>query len=348
MSEENYSYPIHKLFDDGKGTFVHRPISLALGGITGGVFMCQLIYDAKGFGKKVGEWFFKTNEKLREETTMSRRELESGRKSALEKGWIETKRIGTPPKTHYRLTKAFHEWCHKSEEDTEIQTAQNEQIKRYSVKTSRSNGTKRAVQTEQGVPYNYNNTNNNTSNKTSLSVCEQTDGVDVLVEVEKCLPKNQISKEQLMSRWNELAEKYCFKPHRIFNTAWEKYLVKANKIIGNFHKEGWQEFFRCVEEIMIVHQGMECVRYFNLGFALRPEKFQDILGENVSYPKHYDTDVIKRIIAGLKSKQEKLALQIQHFEAKGDKKMMMKKHKRWKTNREAISKWQEILIGESK
>lgn len=310
------------------------------------VLMCQLSWIAGSLKKKIGESFYKTAKELEEETALSMRIQDTARKILVDKGWLKITRNGVPAKLYYCITEEYVNWCcDKNEngathENAQLDLHRHENAQLDIRKTHNKIYAKRITITK--------STTNKPSNKTSLSVCEQTDDVVFLVEAEKCLPKNQISKEQLMSRWNELAEKYCFKPHRIFNTAWEKYLAKANKMIGNFHKEGWEEFFRCVEEIMIAHQGMECVRYFNLGFALRPEKFQNILEENVSYPKIYDTDVIKRIIAGLKGKQEKLAVQIRHFETKGDEKMMMKKHKRWKTNREAINKWQEILIGESK
>jgi len=340
----------------------HVPASMVKelrGKFTVAGFMVQLLYEAnrnrKGRGPvKAGTPFYKTVEEIEEETGIGRWGQETSKKALIQKGWITIVRKGVPAKNYFTITRKFNMWNQGMSE--KMQKAENDKLKgglttyrnADGIPTCKNDALPRTRTMKSPVLLQRQQTKTTNKENNFLSVCEQTDDVDVLVEAEKCLPKGLIGKTQLMFRWNELAEKFCFKTHRMFNTAWEKNLAKANKMMPNLSKDGWEEFFRCVSEIMNSYQGTEYVKYFDLGFALRPEKFQNVMEDNVRFPHKYDKAVIKRIITGIKAKNDKVAEEIRWYEGRGDKKLMRKKHKRWIANRDAIAKWQEILTGEQK
>jgi len=337
---------LHKLVKE-RAVAYNPAIARELGSITAGLLMCQLAWIAGCLRKGTEEWFYKTVDELKNELAMSRHEQDNARKILLSRGWINTILKGVPAKIHYCITDEFNEWCHERNENVSLPKSDKLDCDRHESDKLDCRKTANLIAEEQQTI--TKSTTKKPTNKTSLSVCKQTDCVEGnLIEAEICLPKHQITKGQLIERWNKIAEKHFFKTHRLFNTAWEKNLAKANKAILDFSKDGWEEFFRCVGEVMNSYKGTEYVKYFDVGFALRPEKFQNIMEDNVRFPHRYDKAIIKKIVAGLKAKNDKVAEEIRWYEGRGDKKLMRKKHKRWIANREAIAKWQEILTGEQK
>lgn len=74
------------------------------GSITAGLMLSQIFFWANHpTSKKDRGWFFKTADKWKEETQLSRSELETARKRLLSQGLIEERLWGNPARLHYRL-----------------------------------------------------------------------------------------------------------------------------------------------------------------------------------------------------------------------------------------------------
>ncbi len=80
----------------------HADISKALGSVTAGLFIAQAMYWT-GKGTDPDGWFYKTQAEWYEELGMGRREQETARKSAKQKGVLEEERRGVPAKLFYRV-----------------------------------------------------------------------------------------------------------------------------------------------------------------------------------------------------------------------------------------------------
>lgn len=78
----------------------HRPLIRKFG-IVPGVFLGQLLFW-QGKGTK-GQWVYKTQEEMKEETCLSRRNQETARKKLISAGVLEEKLQGVPARLHYRI-----------------------------------------------------------------------------------------------------------------------------------------------------------------------------------------------------------------------------------------------------
>lgn len=70
-------------------------------GLVAGVFLGQLLYW-QGKGSK-GQWVYKTQEEMKDETCLSRRNQETARKKLIEKGVLEEDLRGVPARLHFRV-----------------------------------------------------------------------------------------------------------------------------------------------------------------------------------------------------------------------------------------------------
>lgn len=78
----------------------HRPLIRKFG-IIPGIFLGQLLYW-QGKGSK-GEWTYKTQVEMKNETCLTRRNQETARRKLLENGVLEEKLVGIPAQLHYRV-----------------------------------------------------------------------------------------------------------------------------------------------------------------------------------------------------------------------------------------------------
>lgn len=81
----------------------HRPLIRKFG-IVPGIFLGQLLYW-QGRGSK-GEWVYKTQAEMKEETCLSRQNQETARKKLIEAGVLEEKLAGIPAQLHFRVNLA--------------------------------------------------------------------------------------------------------------------------------------------------------------------------------------------------------------------------------------------------
>lgn len=80
----------------------HRCFVTLTGSITGGLFLSQCLYWSKRTKSDDG-WFYKTTEEWKEETGMSRHELDGAREKLRALGLISEERRGVPAKLFYKL-----------------------------------------------------------------------------------------------------------------------------------------------------------------------------------------------------------------------------------------------------
>ena len=78
----------------------HKPLIRKFG-LAPGVFLGQLLYW-HGKGSKDG-WIYKTQEEMKEETCLSRRNQETARKKLVEAGVLEEELRGVPARLYYRV-----------------------------------------------------------------------------------------------------------------------------------------------------------------------------------------------------------------------------------------------------
>lgn len=80
----------------------HVDIAKALGSVNAGLFVAQAMYWT-GKGTDPNGWFYKTQDEWYEEIGMGRREQETARKIAKQKGVLEEERRGVPARLFYRI-----------------------------------------------------------------------------------------------------------------------------------------------------------------------------------------------------------------------------------------------------
>jgi len=99
----NYSQRAAGIFDIlADRTISYHPKLATVLGVKECVFVCQFLYwDGKG--KLRGDWIYKTQEEITEETGLSRYEQETVRKRLKRRGILEEDLRGIPARLHYRL-----------------------------------------------------------------------------------------------------------------------------------------------------------------------------------------------------------------------------------------------------
>ncbi|ELV8670795.1 hypothetical protein QNE35_004326 [Vibrio vulnificus] len=91
--------------------FLDRPIAfhrafIGLGiGVTGALLLSQSLYWSKRTNNIEG-WFYKSTEDWKDETGMTRTEIETARKKLRNIGVLEEKKVGIPCRLHYRINTA--------------------------------------------------------------------------------------------------------------------------------------------------------------------------------------------------------------------------------------------------
>lgn len=80
----------------------HADIAKALGSVTAGLFIAQAMYWT-GKGADPDGWFYKTQAEWYDELGMGRREQETARKVAKQKGVLEEEKRGIPAKLYFRV-----------------------------------------------------------------------------------------------------------------------------------------------------------------------------------------------------------------------------------------------------
>ncbi|MDQ2190597.1 MULTISPECIES: hypothetical protein [unclassified Vibrio] len=91
--------------------FLDRPVAfhrsfVRLGiGVTGALLLSQSLYWSKRTNNTDG-WFYKSAEEWKDETGMTRTELETARKKLRNLGILEEKKVGVPCRLHYRINAA--------------------------------------------------------------------------------------------------------------------------------------------------------------------------------------------------------------------------------------------------
>lgn len=80
----------------------HKIFAQISGGITSGLFLSQLFYW-QDKGNDPDGWIYKNYREWEDETTMTRRELDTARKRLKAIGVIEEKKAGAPAKLYYRI-----------------------------------------------------------------------------------------------------------------------------------------------------------------------------------------------------------------------------------------------------
>ena len=100
--------------------YVGRPVayyprmSMFLGSVKATIFLCQFLFW-NGKQKDPNGWIYKSQNEIRQETGLSRREQETARKQLAEHQFIEQKYRGIPRRLYYRinlnvLDKAWDAW----------------------------------------------------------------------------------------------------------------------------------------------------------------------------------------------------------------------------------------------
>lgn len=91
--------------------FLDRPIAfhrafIGLGiGVTGALLLSQSLYWSKRTNNTEG-WFYKSTDDWKDETGMTRTEIETARKKLRIIGVLEEKKVGVPCRLHYRINSA--------------------------------------------------------------------------------------------------------------------------------------------------------------------------------------------------------------------------------------------------
>lgn len=80
----------------------HPAIARAVGSVTAGVLMSQLLYWTPRT-QDADKWFWKTREQIAAETALTRTEQENARKMLVKAGVLEEKRAGVPARIHFRI-----------------------------------------------------------------------------------------------------------------------------------------------------------------------------------------------------------------------------------------------------
>jgi len=87
----------------GKVIAYHANLGHVLGSAKAGILASQLLFWSQQDIVDEEGWFYRTQDKLREETALSRAELDSARKQLRSFGILEEKRCGEHGKLHYRM-----------------------------------------------------------------------------------------------------------------------------------------------------------------------------------------------------------------------------------------------------
>ncbi|WP_332421220.1 hypothetical protein [Vibrio metschnikovii] len=91
--------------------FLDRPIAfhrafVKLGiGVTGALLLSQSLYWSKRTSN-ADSWFYKSSEEWKDETGMTRTEIETARRKLRNLGILEEKKVGVPCRLHYRINTA--------------------------------------------------------------------------------------------------------------------------------------------------------------------------------------------------------------------------------------------------
>jgi len=88
-----------------------RPIAfnrafVAFGGIAVALFLSRAVYwqrRSKSSKGKLRGWFYHSYEEWREETGLTKRQVDYSRKKLKKRGVLKCKRSGIPPKVYYRI-----------------------------------------------------------------------------------------------------------------------------------------------------------------------------------------------------------------------------------------------------
>src|SRR5947209_5112837 len=80
----------------------HASLARALGSVTAGVLLSQLLYWAPRTSNPDG-WFWKTRDDIYEETGLGRREQETARKVLRDAGVLLEQLKGVPARVHFRI-----------------------------------------------------------------------------------------------------------------------------------------------------------------------------------------------------------------------------------------------------
>ena len=102
-----YKHPLstHDAVDIASRLLHERPISFhpvyadVMGSAAGGLALSQLLYWAH----KMDGWFYKTDAEFRAETRLSEREWKKAKAAFKNTGFVETKLMGVPARTHYKV-----------------------------------------------------------------------------------------------------------------------------------------------------------------------------------------------------------------------------------------------------
>ena len=92
---------IHAILSDRPIAY-HASLARALGSVTAGVLLSQLLYWQPRSRDTEG-WIWKTQEQIYEETALTRREQETARTTLRKARVIEEKRAGVPAKLYFRV-----------------------------------------------------------------------------------------------------------------------------------------------------------------------------------------------------------------------------------------------------
>lgn len=86
---------------ESKPILFNPDLAKVLGTVNAGLFLSQLLYW-RGKGKDP-EWVYKTVKEFEEETTLTKYQQLSAQKICVDKGVLEVKHRGIPPKRHFKI-----------------------------------------------------------------------------------------------------------------------------------------------------------------------------------------------------------------------------------------------------
>lgn len=130
MNEDDYQFLDTKDAAERRlAYFLRRPIAFhpvfidVAGNASGGIFLSQLFYWADK-GRDNDGWIFKSAEDWRRETRLTYEQQRNARKTLIDRGVIEEKRMGMPAQTYHRIVwpafaRAVEEAWRQMEEDEE-------------------------------------------------------------------------------------------------------------------------------------------------------------------------------------------------------------------------------------
>lgn len=99
-SKHKYQRAVYKLLKEREVAY-NAGLAKALGSVKAALVIAQLLFwHTKGHNP---EWIYKTVEEMYEETGLSRREQETAIRICKQKGILEVKRMGIPPRRNFKV-----------------------------------------------------------------------------------------------------------------------------------------------------------------------------------------------------------------------------------------------------